>query len=177
MTPPDQGLGADDAAGRQADTRLIVQDEFAVLERLPEPRFHDQSLQCAGVHRSVIEQHAAAPGVLGAVHRRVGIHQQRIDVGAVVRVHCDPNAGAHIQFRALHGHRLLERRDQAMRSGDGVGRAVQIGQHHDEFVAAEAGNAAAGRFGVRTADRVVRTNGVRESRADHLEQFVTCHVA
>ena len=64
-----------------------------------------------------------------------------------------------------------------MRSGDGVARAVQIGQHHDEFVAAEAGDAAAGRFAVRTADRVVPTNGVREARADHLEQFVTCHVA
>ena len=84
MAPADQRFGADQAAIRETDLRLIEQLEFVALGGEREFGLQRQA-RLEFLADRVFEQHvAAAPGGLGAVEGEVAVAQQFVR-GAAVR--------------------------------------------------------------------------------------------
>ena len=74
--PAQQGLGADQTSVIQAELGLVVQFEFAALDRQVQAGAQFQIAQQAGVHARLEEAPGIASGVLGFVQRHVGVLQQ-----------------------------------------------------------------------------------------------------
>ena len=84
VLPSRQRLETDHLARRQLDERLVVGDDLAGRERLPQASFQLDSSGDALQHRRVVHRHRVAAGVLGAIHRGVGFLDQRrrfLDIG------------------------------------------------------------------------------------------------
>ena len=94
-----------------------------------------------------------AAGALGAVHRQVGVRQQRAGVGAVGRGdrHADRRADAHLA--AGDRDRSLQGGPDLARDAAGAARGVESGRHDRELVATEP------RDRVRAAQHVGRGAG------------------
>src|SRR6185436_15359841 len=77
--------------------------------------------------------------LLGAVHRDVGVAQQRIAVAGVRRIERHADAGADREFAPVDAERRLERAQDLFRHHLAVGVQLQVRYHHHELVAAVAG--------------------------------------
>ena len=93
MVPAQQRLAADDPVVADVDQRLVVQLELAAHERLAQVDLQRAARLHARVHLRLEEAVGAAAVGLGAVQRHVGVLQQLIRLGAVVRRHGDADAG------------------------------------------------------------------------------------
>ena len=69
----------------QRHLRLVVQHEFVPFQRTPQFPVDRQARDGLGVHALLEEQGLAAAGGLGAIHRGVGVLEQRVVGVAVVR--------------------------------------------------------------------------------------------
>jgi hypothetical protein len=142
MLPAQQGFEAADAAARQVQLGLVVQQEFAALQRLAQLRLELDALGRVLVQRRGIELPGVAAIVLGAVHGGVGALEQLLGAGAVLRIAGDADARRDEQLLALQVEGLGQRFDDAGGEAGGIRRllvgAGQVGQHHREFVAAQA---------------------------------------
>jgi hypothetical protein len=76
--------------------------------------------------------------VLGAVHRRVGVAQQRLDVAAVLRVEADAGAAGERQVVAVDVHRQADLVDDALHRAEDHFLAGVVVEDHHELVAAQA---------------------------------------
>src|SRR5664280_1449363 len=102
VLPADQGLGADDVPGADADLGLVVQDQLVAVQRpaqVPEQR---QLRRGVAVDGRVVGEH---PQVLALrdVHGDVGALQQGGGVRAVLPGQHDPDAGLDVQVEASVG--------------------------------------------------------------------------
>ena len=82
LLPAHQRLEADDVAGGQVEDRLVVHAQLATVERAVERGLHGEAVRHPFVHRLVVDGHAVAAGVLGPVHRRVGVTHEVLGRGA-----------------------------------------------------------------------------------------------
>ena len=135
VLPAHERLDAGDAAGREVDLRLVVQDQLVALERAAQLGDQRQPLARVAVARRVVGLEAGAR-LLGLVHRDVGALQQRVGVGAVLRAERGADARVHHDLEPVDLERVLER--DADPAPD-LGRARQpgAGQQQRELVAAE----------------------------------------
>ena len=106
-----------------------------------------------------------AAGLLGLVHRRVRVADERVDVPAVVGPAGDADAGAHVELEVLDPEDRRERLGDAPRRLEGGIGAVHVGEQHGELVAPEPG------------DRAALGNRVRDPRSHVAEQHVPDPVA
>jgi len=100
---------------------LIVQNEFAVLDRLAQGRFELQPGRYLGIHLRGKETEGVASRVLGPVHRRVRVFHQGLGVRRILGVHRDADAGGHGHLVAFQVERRAQRTSNLV--GD-AGRAL-----------------------------------------------------
>ena len=62
-----------------------------------------QLLVNPGVHLGGVELHIVAAGFLGLVHGGVGVHQQRLGIGAVIGEGRNAHAARHIEGASING--------------------------------------------------------------------------
>ena len=142
MVPARQRLEADDAARLDMHLRLEVQRELARLrrdarDRLAQCVFHFQALAGRLVHACRVELVIVPAGILGVVHRGIGIAQHGLAVAPVTRENADPDTRRRIQRvrpdLVAVGKGTLQLAGDAGRSQ----RRIDVGQHDGEFVAAQ----------------------------------------
>ena len=117
------------------------------------------------VHLLGEELVVGAPHLLGVVHRRVGVADQRLGVAAVVGEHADADRGRDGELALLHRHRLRQLVDDLLRHLRDVRGALHLGQHHHELVAADA------------ADGVADAQLLHQAQRHFLQQHVADGVA
>jgi hypothetical protein len=103
-----------------------------------------QALHRALAHRIVEDLVARLARLLGAVHGRIGVAQQRMGVVLARPAEADADAGRDVAALAVEHERLAQRVGQPSRDLQRVGLARDAGQQHGELVAAEAGDDVAG---------------------------------
>ena len=111
--PTQQRLETADEAGGEVDLRLVVNSVFVPIERSPQLRLEPQALRRPGLHLRQVELVGVTTRLLGAIHRRVGIFQQHIRLGAITRIHADPDTGGDIHRMAVDHERLRQCRSQS----------------------------------------------------------------
>ena len=125
---------------REIEQRLVVDFEAAIGQRLPQILLHGEPRLGAGIHGRLEEAMGAASLGLGGVHREVGVLDQLVEIGAVLRRQRDADAGVgrELMTEALIGlaDRLVDARHEFL----DVGAAADRGLDHREFVAAEPGD-------------------------------------
>ena len=122
---------------REIDQRLVVDLEAAVHQRLAQIPLQGEPRLGAGIHRRLEEAIGSAAVGLGAIHRQIGILDQLIEIGAVLRRHCDADAGI---GRELVAEAFIGLPDRLMNAGDefhDIARVRDLGLDHRELVAAE----------------------------------------
>ena len=85
MTPAEQGLHRQHAAGSDMHDRLITQGQLIPFQGEPQVLLQGHALLHLLVHRQGEELVIVAPGVLGPVHGHVGVAQHGVGVPGVVR--------------------------------------------------------------------------------------------
>jgi hypothetical protein len=108
VVPPEQRLDTGDGAGRKLGLGLILQKKLVPFQGAAQVIAEVQSLERARVHLGRVELEAAAPELLRAVHRDVGVAQQRVAIRAVGRIRRNAHADCHEDFVAVDLERLLE---------------------------------------------------------------------
>ena len=165
MLPADECLGAPDLAGHDVHLWLIVQQELATLERMPQAGFEGQTALGACVHLGGIEAKAVAAMVFGVEHGGVGIAQQLVAGVIVERKEGDTDARRYEQFASTDDDGGRQPSEHLVRHPGDVVDVRNVGQHNHKLVTAVA------RHGVARPDRLAQP-----SRHD-LEQFVAAVVS
>lgn len=96
--------------------------------------------------------------LLGTVHGYVRASCQRLRVGGVFGVHADAYAGRHIECLAADLDRLRNQAHDLPRQLGGIARALGLGEHDGELVAAQPGDSIFFAYGLLQAG----CNGLQE---------------
>ena len=124
VVPAQQGFEAEHAAAAHVHLGLVVEDELLLVQGLLHATDGHHALFGAAAVFGVEEQVAVAAGLLGAVHRMVGVAQQGVGIAAVDRV----DRGAHARgdlHRVLRGIHHIGLRDHAQHAFDRQARFFQ----------------------------------------------------
>ena len=137
MAPAQQGLAAGHLVAAKVDQRLVVDFKAAIHQRLTQVLLHGKPRLRAGIHRRFEEAMGSASSGLGAIHRQIGVLDQLIQLGAVLRRQCNADAGV---GRELVTEALIGLPDRLVNSGDefhDVADVPDAGLDHRELVTAE----------------------------------------
>ena len=115
-----------------------MQRELAVLERAPQVGLGGQAAAHALGHLRAEELIVGAAGLLGVIHRGVGVAHQRLGGVAVARVHRDADAAVGVQLVLGDRERLGELGQDAAGHAGGFAGVGDVGEADDELVAAQA---------------------------------------
>ena len=115
-----------------------MQTQFPRVDGAAQAGFQLQALGQGPHHFRREEGHGIAAVGLGAIHRRVGVLQQRVGRFAVARIDGDAQAGVDRQQLPADFHRLGQGAENLLRHRHDVGDFGHVAQHHDELVAAQA---------------------------------------
>jgi hypothetical protein len=126
MRPADQCLRADDAASAQLDLRLVVDREAVVGQRVPEVLLELEAADDERARGLREELDAVLAGVLGLVHRHVGVAQQLLGQ-AVLGADAAADAGADVAALARDRERLAQRPVQPPRDPPGSAGGRRLG--------------------------------------------------
>ncbi len=105
LRPADERLDAHERAVVHAHLRLVVQLEGLLADRLPQARLEGERVEGRLRQALAEELEVAAATVLGEVHRRVGVADERLGAGAVAREDRDADRGAHREALPLERRR------------------------------------------------------------------------
>ena len=94
--------------GGDVHLRLVAQEEFLVLDRLAQPPLDLQALGEQEIQVVGEEADRVAAGVLRLVHRVVGVLEQLVHVGRVVRIVADADRRRHVDLVPADLHRARE---------------------------------------------------------------------
>src|ERR1700704_2152348 len=92
MTPTDECLHADDASTACLNLWLIVEHQLITFERTAQSRFEAQPFQRAAANLRRVELVGVAAQFFCAIHRAVGILEQRFRIGAIIGISADADA-------------------------------------------------------------------------------------
>jgi hypothetical protein len=114
-----------------------MQLELVSHDRVAQVRFEVHARLRVGAEIGGVEAHAIAPALLRAVHRAVGVGQQRLAVGAIARIDRDTDARRDAHF-ALGDQELTRELVEHLVRDAACGRGLRgVVQHDRELVAAE----------------------------------------
>ena len=152
----------------QSQQRLVVQFEFAVCERPPQRDFERAPRLHTCVHGRLEEAIAAAAVGLGAVQRHVGVLQELVRLGSIVRCDRDADAGVEHHGVAVQCVGRLDGVTDAPGEAGNVDRPGDPGLYDGELVAADT------RDGIDIADAAAQTAGdlLQELVADVMSERV-----
>ena len=86
VRPAQQRLGPGDAPGRHVDLGLVVHSHPLQPQRLAHGVLHLHASQQVGIHLRLVKAIAAATTLLDPIHRGVGLLDQVVQRGAILRV-------------------------------------------------------------------------------------------
>ena len=138
MIPSGQHLEADDLLRRNIDYRLIDERKLAAAERVAQIFFQGAPLRSFEMHRFFVKTVGAAPRILGAVKRKIGIAHERCRLHFAAFMHGDADRGANADLRSLDDIRQRQRFDDALGQLFKVGSRNQLGQYDLKFVSTKA---------------------------------------
>ena len=116
-----------------------MQHELLAFQGFAQAVFHRQPLKGPGIHRGGVKLVVVAALFLGAVESGVGVFQQGVDVGAIVRIQADADAGGDMQLVLVKQKHGLEHFQDPLGDFDGFVGALQARQKNDKFIASQAG--------------------------------------
>ena len=136
VVPARQRFDAIEGAVDGSGLRLIVQLQPVIGDGLAQRRAEDEPLLGKPVHVGTEEAVGGAAGLLGLVHRRIGLLHQRIVIGRIVGVDADAHADGNRHLPVVDPQRRRQRFGDV--GGDQRGaRRIAVRQHDDELVAAQ----------------------------------------
>ena len=144
MFPPDEGFKADQAMVLQLHDRLVMDDEFVVVDRPPEVRLQLQAVQDICVHARVEDLIAGASPGLRLIHGDVGVAQDLLRPFIGFAAECNADAHGREDFVIPDQHGFAQLFVYALRDIDGVLELADIVEQYGKFVSAETGNGIAG---------------------------------
>ena len=142
-----------------------MQHELVALQGAVQALFERDAGVEAPLHLLGEELEAVAPTFLGAVHGDIGLAQQHLGVGAVVRIGADADAAGDDVLLPGQQHRDAEPFADPFGDRARHGVADRVVEQHDEFVAA------------KTGDGVGLAHAQHQLRGDDAQQFVADAVA
>ena len=160
MAPAQQRLAARHLAAREIQQRLVVEFEAAIGQCLAKILLHGEPRLGAGVHGRFEEPMGPAATGLGGVHREVGVLDQLIEFGAVLRRQRDADAGIGREMMAETVVRLPDRLVNPRDEFHDVGAVADTGPDHRKFIASQPG------------DQVGWFEAVLDAGGHGLQQFV-----
>ncbi len=163
--PSHERLDTVDLARRKAHRRLVDDVELRPLHRAVQGARGREALHGPVAHGPVEQLEAVAAPVLGAVHRRVGVLDERLRRLRASSAEGDADAGGREQLALPERERLLEGRSHAVDDAQRVRLVLHLLAQHRELVAAEA------------RDGVARTHSCPEPGPDGAQQGVAGAVA
>ena len=116
-----------------------MQCELVALRCPPQLCVESQALDHDVIHLLSVELEAVAPELLGAIHRRACVAQQRLRVLPVLRIDADAHAAGGMKFVSIELERLGHGRQQPLNDGAGI-VLVPLGQDDHELIPAVAGH-------------------------------------
>ena len=99
----------------QIDLRLVLQEQLVAFERASQLIFQRDALALERGHERRVRLQIVLAAVLGVVHRRVGVLEQRLDVAGVFRVDRQARARGHREFLLLERERFRQRAEHLVR--------------------------------------------------------------
>ncbi len=114
----------------------------------------------AGTHGALEALHGSSSALFGAVHRRVGMRDERLDALAVLRIKSDADAGRGMHVDLCHPHGRLQHLHHAIRQSPRVVRMIDRGHQQHELIAADA------------CDRIGGTYQSRQAAGDLLQELI-----
>ncbi|CAB4835941.1 unannotated protein [freshwater metagenome] len=174
LLPAHQRFEADDIARLQIEDRLVEQTELAAVESAVERSFDGEAMGDPLVHRLVVDGQTVAAGILGAIHRRVGMSDKILGCRARRRAdgsHAD--AGGDEDIALAEGKWFAEHSEQALGGSHCGALRLGVGIEHHVFVARQASHDGVGRHCVDEAaghgDQHLIAGGVAQRVVDVLE--------
>jgi hypothetical protein len=138
VVPAQERLDARDLPVVEGDHRLVDEPQLALVERLAQRPLQLQALDRLAAHRGVEDLAASLAELLGAVHGRIGVAQQRVRVDAFARRAAgDADARRDVARLALDDQRIAQGLGEPAGDAQRVVLADHAGQQHGELVAAE----------------------------------------
>ena len=137
VPPPQQRLHPDDLTGGDGDLRLVEERYPVVRRAFPQrtPQIPEQRQPVRGVVGGVRPVHRdLIAALLGVVHGRLGLPQQRLTVAAGFVAQGDPDRGAHVDRHAIQRERPVQRLGQMIRQPARRHGPVHPGSQHRELV-------------------------------------------
>ena len=165
VVPAHEGLDADEAPARRLDLLLVVQDQLVLGDRPPQLVGQRDLRGRASVDRPGEEVEAAAPRLLGPVHRRVRVRQQLFHFRRVVGKKGDADARREGPLLLADGEREAHLVEQLAGDPRRIARARDLVQQHRELVAGQ------------PRDGVGGPQSSREPRRRLAEDLVPCRVS
>lgn len=90
----------------------------------------------SGPARSLKNENCIAAALLGTVHSFVGVFGQRLDIGTILRIERDPDAGRNCDHVTFDGKRLADRLTNLFGHRQCIIVVLNIAQKDNKFVAA-----------------------------------------
>ena len=165
VLPANERLRADRLTGREAEDRLVVEDELAAGQRAPESALHRRAFLRLLLHPLCEELKAVAARLLRAIHRGVDVRDEHLGVLAVAREETDADGRLDEELPFLDQERLRDHLQDLPRHRRRVGLAPDPVHEQKELVPAYA------RHGVVRADAAPKAVGRLH------EKLVACRVA
>ena len=137
MVPAHERLGAADGAAGQLDLGQEAQHELAALDRPAQRELGLVAARGARAHAVVEDLVDPAATLLGAVHRGVGLADERVGVLGAQRRQGDADARADVDLVAAQRERRAQRLGDALGDPDRVALAGDVLAQDGELVAAE----------------------------------------
>ena len=147
MAPADQRFGAVDPARRGVDLGLVMQLELVAAQCLVQLALELHALLRDRAHAFGIALHVVAAALLGVVHGRVRVRQQRIDSSAIAWTERNADAGRDVHVDAEEPHGRLHHLQQALAHLQRLRMRHRPVEDDHELVSPEACNAIDGADG------------------------------
>ena len=165
MLPAHQRLVSGDAPGARVDHRLVVHAQLVLAQSAAQVALEREAARGRLVHLGGEELVIGAAHLLGVVHRRVGVADQRLGIAPVVGKHRDADGRRDRELALVGRDRARELLNHLLRHLHRIRGAPDFGQHHHELVAPDA------------ADGVADAQLVHQSQRHFAQQQVAYRVA
>ncbi|MNN19462.1 hypothetical protein D3C81_1327050 [compost metagenome] len=138
IMPAKQGFKANDSACLHIHLRLVLQQEFILVKRVPEMLVYIHSLSQRRVHRPVIDREDAFSCLRRSVHSHVGILKQLFRIFAIFGITGDPDTYSSVYIAGVNPDRLFELADQVSCNREYSFLVLHILDEIDELVTGQA---------------------------------------
>jgi hypothetical protein len=138
MLPAQQSFEADNLAVTDVFLRLVDEAQLSPRNRIAQVVLQQAPVAHGRAHRGLEEAVGSPPFVLGAVERGVGMRQQSVPIGGIVRTYGNSDAAGDRRIGLLGPFRGVQSLQDVLCDTPGCPGVGKAGQHDGKLVAAQA---------------------------------------